>query len=70
MKRASQFVYLVGGYQVGNLMLNFGRTLYNTEYEQISLKTRLNSSYGSEGEWAIVTGASEGIGKAYAMELA
>ena len=70
MKRATQFIYLVGGYKVGTTLYQLGQSVYNTEYEPIPLKQRLNERYGGEGEWALVTGASEGIGKSYALELA
>jgi 17beta-estradiol 17-dehydrogenase / very-long-chain 3-oxoacyl-CoA reductase len=36
----------------------------------VPLKQRLNEKYGGEGNWALVTGASEGIGKSFAMQLA
>ncbi len=34
------------------------------------VKTNLKAKYGKAGEWAVVTGASAGIGEAYAIELA
>ena len=72
MKRAAQFVYLVGGFQVGRQMLNFARTVYNTDYHDVSLKQRLNDLYGGANgdRWALITGASEGIGREYALQLA
>jgi 17beta-estradiol 17-dehydrogenase / very-long-chain 3-oxoacyl-CoA reductase len=36
----------------------------------VLLKQRLNSKYGGEGNWALVTGASDGIGKSFAITLA
>ena len=74
MKRFSQFVYAVGAYKVGSEMYVAGRAYWNDAYEQVSLKDRLaiyRDSDGKDGDnWAIVTGASEGIGRAYALELA
>ncbi len=63
MNRLSQLVYLVGAYKVGTQLYDFGRTVYNTDYDATPLKKRLNDKYGKEGEWALITGASEGIGK-------
>lgn len=34
------------------------------------VQTNLKAKYGKAGEWAVVTGASAGIGEAYAIELA
>ena len=72
MKRATQFVYLVGGYQVGSQIFNFARTVYNTDYQDVPLKQRLNDLYGGANgdRWALITGASEGIGREYALQLA
>jgi len=70
MKRATQFIYLVGGYKIGSQLFPFLTTLYNTTVDEIPLKKRLNDRYGGEGEWALITGASEGIGRSYALELA
>ena len=65
-------MYLVGGYQVGCQLFNFARTVYNTDYHDVPLKQRLNDLYGgAKGDrWALVTGASEGIGREYALQLA
>jgi len=70
MKRATQFIYLVGGYKIGSQLFPFLTTVYNTTVDEIPLKKRLNDRYGGEGEWALITGASEGIGRSYALELA
>ena len=35
-----------------------------------TFESRLNERYGSEDEWALITGASEGIGRSYALDLA
>ena len=56
-------MYLVGAYKVGTQLYDFGRTVYNTDHDGTPLKKRLNDKYGKEGEWALITGASEGIGK-------
>lgn len=70
MGRATQFVYLVGGYQILSQVVPMCTTIYNTLYNETPLKERLNTRYGGEGEWALITGSSEGIGKSYALELA
>ena len=46
------------------------KSIYNQTTEETPLKQRLNNRYGGQGQWALVTGASEGIGKAYAVDLA
>lgn len=69
-KRATQIIYLVGGWQIGTHIYQFMRTCYNTEYHGTPLKQRLNEKYGGEGQWALITGSSEGIGRSYALELA
>ena len=72
MKRATQFVYLVGGYKVGSAIFGYALSAYNTDYSDVPLKQRLNDLYGGGNgdQWALVTGASEGIGRSYALELA
>ena len=46
-------------------------TYWNTFLNEIPLKKRLGAAFGGNGEeWAVVAGASEGIGRAYALELA
>lgn len=70
MKRASQFVYLVGGYQICTRLWSTARSWYNLDFCDVPLEQRLRDLYGGDGEWALITGASEGIGKQYALELA
>ena len=70
MNQFSKIVYLVGAYKVGTHLFDYGRTIFNTDYAAAPLKKRLNDKYGKEGEWALITGASEGIGKQYALHLA
>ena len=52
--------------------MSFGKTVYNADYHHVPLGKRLNDLYGgAEGDrWALVTGASEGIGRSYALQLA
>ena len=70
MKRATQFIYLLGAYKIGTHVYEFGKTYQNSKLEDFQLKKQLNEKYGEGGQWALVTGASEGIGKSYALELA
>ena len=71
MGRLSKICYLVGAYKVVTSLAYTAKTLYNGDHEERnSLKQRLNAKYGAEDEWAVITGASEGIGKSYALELA
>ena len=73
MKRATQFVYLVGAYQLGTQFYCLGKSYYNLNQDetgQFTIKQNLNEKFGTENEWAVVTGASEGIGRTYALELA
>ena len=67
MGRLTQFVYLIGGYKVGTQLYDFGKSVYNLDHNNIPVKQRLNNKYGTEGEWALITGASEGIGRSYAL---
>lgn len=70
MRRGTQFVYLVGVYQVWSQLSPLCHSWFNISGDEKPLKMRLNDRYGGEGEWAVVTGASEGIGRSYALELA
>lgn len=72
MGRTTQFIYAVGLYKVGFELYQTGLSYWNIYgNEAYSLQDRIRGSYGgNNSEWAIVTGASEGIGKSYALELA
>lgn len=46
-------------------------TYWNTFIDETPLKKRLEVAFGgNEKDWALVTGASEGIGRSYVLELA
>ena len=84
MGKIKTAIYLVGAYQVAKQFISFGTSYYNLsdtqeslferdefkEFRQVPLKQRLNQRYGGEGTWALVTGASDGIGKSFAIQLA
>lgn len=59
-----KIVYAVGLYQVGTSLYRFGYSRIN-----LTKDSHLEATYG-KGEWAIVTGASEGIGREFALQLA
>ena len=72
MGKTTKYIYAVGLYQVGSQIYQAANSWYNIYEDKKPLKDRL-SIYrdGDEGtQWAIVTGASEGIGAAYALQLA
>ena len=46
------------------------KSYYNAHLDETDLKSKLNSQYGGSEKWALVTGASEGIGREYAVNLA
>ena len=72
MKAFHRLVYLIGAYKIGIPLSEFTLHYYNMFHrEELESKTvyqRLRESY--KGDWAVVTGASEGIGRAYALDLA
>ena len=70
MKTGKRFIYAVGLYQCGVPTYGLLKSYYNAHLEDIDLKTKLNSRYGGSDKWALVTGASEGIGREYAVNLA
>ena len=70
MQNPKIIVYAVGLYQCGIPVYNILRSYYNQSLENRSLKEKLNTRYGGKRSWALITGASEGIGRAYAIDLA
>lgn len=68
----SRIIYAVGFYKLGMPIATYATQYYNhhhrEEQENRSNDERLRKTYG--GQWAVVTGASEGIGKAFAVDLA
>ncbi len=72
MGRLKKVIYAVGFYQVGMQIYRGADTYCNIKKDETTLKERL-SVYrdGEEGtKWAVITGASEGIGASYALQLA
>jgi short-subunit dehydrogenase len=67
MGRIKSLVYWLGAYQVGKGFYHLAEHYYNSEQED--KHSRLPNLYGN-GEWALITGASEGIGAEYAKQLA
>ena len=75
MGKFRNLIYLVGACRVGSLLGEFALHTYNhhfrEEWESQSLKERLTKRYNAHGgKWAIVTGASDGIGKQLSLKLA
>ena len=66
IKNLKRFIYAVGFYKVGTL---FGVPLYHLYHyysgEQIDFKQEFGNN-----SWAVITGATDGIGKALAFDLA
>ncbi|XP_066986346.1 very-long-chain 3-oxoacyl-CoA reductase-like [Macrobrachium rosenbergii] len=61
----------IGKLSVAFLVLRFGWSLLKGVYGSfIAAALGLNLNVKKTGEWAVVTGATDGIGKAYAFELA
>ena len=67
-----RIIYATGFYTLGRPIGEYAMHRYNNywreEQDGVSNEKRLRQTY--KGKWAVVTGASEGIGKAYAMDLA
>ena len=75
MGKVTKLIYLTGAYTLGHPLYVFGNHYYNNyrREEDTGLKThlRIQQTYNSTNDkWAIVTGASEGIGKSFAIDLA
>ena len=74
MGKLVKYVYAVGFYQVGSAMYQSAMSYYNSNQDERPMKERLavfrNQAAPDGSEWAIITGASEGIGRSYALELA
>ena len=67
----NKYIYLLGGYQLGCIGYNMGSNYYNQHYLKPSFHDRIRREYNASGkQWALVTGASEGIGRCYALDLA
>ncbi|KAL3105922.1 hypothetical protein niasHT_024979 [Heterodera trifolii] len=65
------FVNAIGCVGLGLLFVKVCRSLYNILYPFVIAKPRdLHELAGGDANWAVVTGATDGIGKAYAAELA
>ena len=70
MQTTRRLIYLTGLYQCSVPAYCLLKSIYNQKADETPIKQRLNQRYGGLGQWALVTGASEGIGKAYAVDLA
>ena len=75
MDKATKLIYGVGLYQIGINAYQGAISYYNGYLDSRSRKERLSvfrdGAQAPDGlEWAIITGASEGIGREYALELA
>ena len=70
MSKLPKYVYAVGLYKIGFELYQTGLAYWNTQANEQPLQERFSIFGGDNGEWAVVTGASEGIGKNYAIELA
>ncbi|KAL3101058.1 hypothetical protein niasHS_001518 [Heterodera schachtii] len=64
-------ITLLGRICLSLLLAKVCRSLYNILYPYVIAKPRdLHELAGGDANWAVVTGATDGIGKAYAAELA
>ena len=58
--------FAIGAFYVIRWFVRFAKTI-----QQIYFGTKVTPErYGPKGSWAVVTGSTDGIGKAFAMELA
>jgi 17beta-estradiol 17-dehydrogenase / very-long-chain 3-oxoacyl-CoA reductase len=59
-------LFVIGAFYVIRWLYRIARTI-----QQIKFGTKVTvERYGPKGSWAVVTGSTDGIGKAFAMELA
>ena len=63
----SELIYVAGAFLILKLILYYLLPLAYTSYVFFLSKTIDFKKYG---EWAVVTGATDGIGKAYSEQLA
>ncbi|PGH27954.1 hypothetical protein AJ80_00208 [Polytolypa hystricis UAMH7299] len=63
---AAIFFLVTGGLYTSYKLLSYGRALLSI----FVLPGKSLSSFGPKGSWAIVTGASDGIGKEFALQVA
>ena len=58
--------FAIGAFYVLRWLYRIAKTI-----QQIKFGTKVTTErYGPKGSWAVVTGCTDGIGKAFAMELA
>ena len=66
-----KYICAFGFYKLGSVAYNTGASYYNQFQLKPEYKDRIRNTYNSSGkQWAVVTGASEGIGRCYALDLA
>ena len=73
MSKLYKYVVLLGAYKMTvplfGVCLHYYNRFYRESMTEMGNDARLRKTYG-DGKWAIVTGASEGIGKEFALQLA
>jgi 17beta-estradiol 17-dehydrogenase / very-long-chain 3-oxoacyl-CoA reductase len=59
-------IFMIGAFYVLRWLVRTVKTI-----QQIKFGTKVTTErYGPKGSWAVVTGSTDGIGKAFAIELA
>ena len=74
MGKITKLIYLTGAYTIGKPLYVYGNHYYNNymreEETKVMTHERIHQTYNpKKDKWAIVTGASEGIGKSFAIDL-
>lgn len=76
MGKLTTMIYLVGAYKVGMPLYDYANYRYNVNRKEqkdvLRNEYRIKENYNSSDkpQWAVVTGASEGIGRCFALDLA